>query len=154
MIALAALLSTAGTMNATILAMPRVLYGMAEQHQLPQILLTTHPRFRTPHIAIVISAGLMLSFTLFSTFISALTIATIIRLLVYISTCAALPLLRRNAAAPKPTFVVPAGPVIAVVACVLSAWLLSTSTWAQALGVAIAAAVGLVVYLISNLRRV
>ena len=154
MIALGALLSTAGTMNATILAMPRVLYGMAEQRQLPRILLATHPRFRTPHIAIVISAGLMLAFTLFSTFLSALTIATIIRLLVYISTCAALPVLRRNTAVPKPTFVVPAGPVIAVAACVLSAWLLSNSTWTQAVGVAIAAAVGLVAYLTANPRRV
>jgi len=154
MIALGALLSIAGTMNATIFAMPRVLYGMAEQHQLPRILLATHPRFHTPYVAILLSASLMLAFTLLSTFISALTLSTIIRLLVYGTTCAALPALRRNPAAPKPTFVVAAGPAVAAAACVLSAWLLSTSTLSQALGVAIAAAAGLVVYLTAHLTRV
>src|SRR5689334_1766374 len=124
---------------------------MAEQRQLPRLFLATHPRFQTPHVAILTSAGLMLAFTLFSTFISALTISTIIRLLVYIMTCAALPVLRRNPAVPKPSFVVPAGPAIAVAACVLCMWLLSNSTWNQALAVAIAAAVGIAAYLTARL---
>jgi APA family basic amino acid/polyamine antiporter len=146
-ISLGALLSLAGTMNATVFAMPRLLYAMAEQGQLPRALLSTHSRSRTPHIAIVVSAAIMLGLTLFSTFISALTISTIIRIIVYITTCAALPVLRRTAAVPPAAFAVPAGTGVAAAACVLSLWLLSTSAWHDALAVAAAAGAGAVLYL-------
>ena len=146
-VTIGALLSLGGTMNATIFAMPRVLFAMAEQGQLPRVFLATHPSFRTPYVAILLSAAVMLGLTLFSTFISALTISTIIRLLVYITTCAALPVLRRRPGVPSAAFAAPAGPVVALTACVLSVWLLTNSAWNEARLVAIAAVMGLVLYL-------
>jgi APA family basic amino acid/polyamine antiporter len=145
-VSIGALLSVSGTMNATVFAMPRVLFAMAEQGQLPRAFLATHRRFHTPHVAILWSAGVMLGLTLFSTFISALTISTIVRLLVYMTTCASLPVLRRSSGVPPAAFSVPAGPLVAVVACVLSVWLLSNSTWSEARLVAIASAAGVVLY--------
>ena len=153
MIVLGALLSLGGTMNATVFAMPRLLFAMAEQGQLPRMLLSTHPRFHTPHVAIVTSAALMLGLTLFSTFISALTISTIIRLIVYITTCAALPVLRRNTAAPQAAFVVPAGTFVSIAACVSSLWLLSSSSWHDARLVAVASVAGVAFYLPTTLAR-
>jgi APA family basic amino acid/polyamine antiporter len=152
-ISLGALLSLGGTMNASLFAMPRLLYAMAEQGQLPGVLLSTHRRFRTPHIAIVVSAAIMLCLTLFSTFISALTLSTIIRIIVYITTCAALPVLRRTAATPPAAFVVPAGTAVAAAACVLSLWLLSNSTLNEALAVTAAAGAGAVLYAASGIPR-
>jgi APA family basic amino acid/polyamine antiporter len=142
-----ALLSIIGTMHATIFAVPRLLYAMAEQGQLPRVFMATHKRFHTPHVAILVSAAVMLALTLLSTFISALTISTIIRLMVYMVTCAALPALRRMADVPRAMFVVRGGPAIAVLACVLSAWLLSNSTAYELRLVAVAAALGLVITL-------
>ena len=142
-VTLGALLSLIGTMHATIFAVPRLLYAMAEQGQLPRLFMATHKRFHTPHVAILVSTAVMLALTLFSTFISALTISTIIRLLVYMVTCAALPALRRIAHAPQPVFVVRGGPVIAALAVALSAWLLSNSTANELRLVAVAAALGL-----------
>src|SRR5262249_54073709 len=59
-----ALISVTGTLSLNVLAGPRILYAMAEQGSLPRLLTATHPRFRTPHVAILVSTGLMLVLTL------------------------------------------------------------------------------------------
>ena len=127
LISVGALLSVTGTLNSNMLAGPRILFAMAEQKQLPQFLAATHQRFRTPHIAILISAVVVLIFTLQGTFMSALTISTVIRLLAYMTTCIALPVLRFRTDVPMPRFSAPAGIAVAVAAIVLSVWLLSFS---------------------------
>jgi amino acid transporter len=152
-VSLGALLSLAGTMNATLFAIPRVLFAMAEQRQLPRSFLITHRRFHTPYVAILASAGVMLALTLSSTFISALTISTLIRLLVYMTTCAALPVLRRNHGAPRAAFSMPGGAVLAIVACLLSIWLLSNGTRIEAMLVALASVAGALLYIGSMMYR-
>lgn len=127
LISVGALLSVTGTLNSSMLAGPRILFAMAEQQQMPQFLAATHQRFRTPHIAILISAVVVLVLTLQGTFMSALTISTVIRLLAYIATCIALPILRFRTDVPMPRFSAPAGVAIAVAATLLSIWLLSFS---------------------------
>lgn len=149
-----ALLSVSGTMNGTVLATSRLLFAMAEQQQLPRFLMATHRRFHTPHIAILLSAIVMLGLTLFSTFVSAVAISTIIRLITYAATCAALPVLRRNSAVPRPVFSVPAGSIVSIAALVFSAWLLSNSTWGEARLVGIAAALGLLLYVVCTLPNI
>ena len=148
-----ALLSVSGTMNGTVLATSRLLFAMAEQQQLPRLLMATHRRFHTPYIAILLSAVVMLGLTLFSTFVSAVAISTIIRLITYAATCAALPVLRRNNAVPRPAFSLPAGSIVSIAALAISAWLLSNSTWGEARLVGIAAAVGCLLYVICALPR-
>jgi len=144
-ISLGALLSVTGTMNASIFAIPRLLYAMAEQGQLPRPFLSVHRRFHTPHVAIITTGAVILLFAMFSSFLSAATISAIIRLLVYMSTCAALPVLRRMPGSPA-AFSIPVGPFVAAAACVLSIWLLSSSTWHDAQLVAGAVVVGIAIY--------
>jgi len=129
-----------------------VLFAMADQGQLPSTFLATHRRFRTPHVAILVSSAVMLVLTLFSTFISALTISTIIRLLVYIVTCAALPVLRWRPDVPAAALTVPGGTFVAATACVLSVWLLSNSAWTDAGMVATAAIAGLALYYVCGMN--
>jgi amino acid transporter len=143
-----ALLSVTGTLNSIMLAGPRILFAMAERGQLPQSLAATHPRFHTPHISILISAAVMLAFTLQGTFMSALTISTVIRLLAYIATCISLPVLRFRNNTPMPRFNAPAGVSVAVAATALSVWLLSNSTMSDALEAGLAAALGLIVFFV------
>ena len=90
-ISLGALISVTGSMNAIMLAAPRLLFAMAEQGQLPPIVSATHKRFHTPHVAILFSSVGMLILALSGTFASAATWSTIIRLATYAATCAALP---------------------------------------------------------------
>ena len=126
---------------------------MSLDHALPQGLADVHPRFRTPYVAIVITALLMLALTLSSSLIYALTVSTIARLIAYGATCAALPTLRRRKDAPAALFTVPGGTVLSVIAVLLSVWLLSNSTLKEARDSAIAAAAGLLIYFVYRLSR-
>jgi amino acid transporter len=90
----------------------------------------------------------MLAFTLQGTFMSALTISTVIRLLAYIATCISLPVLRFRNNAPPAQFNAPAGVSVAVAATALSVWLISNSTASDALEAGAAAALGLVVFFV------
>jgi len=141
-----AIISVAGNLNITVLSASRVPFAMAEQKQLPGIFARVHPRFFTPDLSIAVTAVLMLVLTLTSTFVAALTISTIARLVAYAVTCAALPVLRRRSAAPKALFHLPGGTAIAVAALILSGWLLANSTLKEGIQSAIAAVVGLAIY--------
>ena len=119
---------------------------MAEQNQLPKLMGSIHKRFFTPYIAILITAALMLFLTLKSSFVQALTISTLARLVTYGATCLALPLFRYRGNAQPPAFHLPGGTVIAILALLLIIWLLAHSTLKEAQATAIAAGVGLLIY--------
>src|ERR1700730_9923184 len=142
-----AIISIAGNLNIIVLSGSRVPFAIAEQEQLPSLLANVHRRFFTPHVSILITAGVMLVFTLKSSFVAALTISAIARLVTYAVTCAALPVLRRRQGVSPALFRGRGGSAIAVAAFVLAIWLLAHSTRTEAIQAVIAAAVGLMVYL-------
>jgi amino acid transporter len=148
-----AIISVAGNLNITVLSASRVPFAIAEQNQLPAVFARVHRRFFTPHISIVVTTALMLALTLKSSFVAALTISTIARLVAYAVTCAALPVLRRKSDAPRAHFKLHGGPVIAVAALILAVWLLLNSTLYEAIVAAIAAAVGFAIFLVYRLYR-
>jgi amino acid transporter len=137
-----ALVSIAGTLNGLVLAAPRLLFAMAEQGQLPRAFAAVHPRWRTPQFAIVATAVCMLALTLSGTFLSAVAISTLTRLLAYAATCAALPVLRRSAGATPALFRVPGGTAIVVVALLVIAWLFANASARELRDVAIAMVLG------------
>ncbi len=100
LIVLGIAISIVGNLHIVMLAASRLPFAMAEHRQLPAVFMHTQPRFRSPDAAILATAAVVLAMTLTGTFLGALTISTVARLIVYASTCAALPLLRRRAAAP------------------------------------------------------
>jgi amino acid transporter len=136
-------------LNALMFATSRILFAMGERRQLPRVVSAMHPRFSTPVVAIAITAAVMLAVALSSTFISALTIGTIVRLMAYAATCAALPALRRSPSAPRAAFSVPAGNLVALAAIALSVWLLSNSAWNEMRLAGIMVLVGLAVFWLS-----
>jgi APA family basic amino acid/polyamine antiporter len=152
-ISLGALISVTGTMNAIMLAMPRILFAMGEQHQLPQVLSATHRRFKTPYVAILVSAVGVLAVTLLGRFASAAILSTIIRLITYAVTCAALPVLRLKSGYSHALFVTPAGWAVSVAALCLIGWLFSSSSWSEARLVLLAAGTGVVLFLPWNTFR-
>jgi APA family basic amino acid/polyamine antiporter len=140
-------ISIAGNLHITILSASRIPFAMGERGELPRFLGAAHPRFHTPHFAILFTGAIMLALALSGTFIYALTISTLARLTIYITTCAALPVLRRKGGAPLE---VPGGVAIAIAAILLAAWLLSNSTWREARDTAIAAALGFIIFAVSK----
>ncbi|HWN11311.1 MAG TPA: amino acid permease [Pyrinomonadaceae bacterium] len=147
-IAAGAITSIIGNLNVNLLTSPRIPFAMSTRGELPEILSAVHSKFRTPHVAIVLSGILMLALTLSSSLIYALTVSTIARLLAYAATCIALPTLRHKRDAPPAHFTIPGGTIISVVAVLLSIWLLSNSTFYEARDSAIAMAAGIVIYLV------
>ncbi len=125
-----ALVSTLGVAHAILLAAGRMPYAMAERGQLPAAIAAVHPRYRSPHVGILVSAAGMLLFTIVTTFASAVTITVGLRVLIYIVTCAALPLLRRRDGHTA-TFRAPVGSVLAPACVVTCIGLLASRPWAD-----------------------
>jgi len=116
LVSIGVLLSTYGYLSANILGFPRILYAQAEHHDLPPQFAAVHPRYRTPHLAIVIfTAGLWL-FALMGSFEWNVTVSAMGRLIYYGSVCAALPLLRRRRDVPEALFRLPCGNLMALLA--------------------------------------
>ena len=153
LISAGALISIVGNLNIILLSGSRVPFAMAEQNQLPSFVGRVHQRFFTPYVAILISAAVMLVLTLSGTFIYALTISAIARLLTYAATCAALTVFRRRKDAPPAMFNLPGGTVAALASLTLAAWLLSNSTLTEARDACIAALIGLLVYFVYRLLQ-
>jgi amino acid transporter len=138
-------ISLAGNLNILALSASRILFAAAEHGQLPGPLAVIHPRFRTPVIAVLATAAILLALTLSGRFLWLLTISTVSRLFTYMATAGALIVLRRRGG--PPGFRLPGGPAIAVAAIVLCLWLLSNATAREARDTAIAAGVGVAIYL-------
>jgi amino acid transporter len=165
MISAGALVSIFGTLNVIMLACTRLPFAMAAQGQLPAPLARVHKRFRTPHVSIMVCAVAVLLLTLPGTFITALKFTVITRVLVYASTCAALPILRRRArkgvaAVPTRTegetpgsFEAPAGILISIICVMLCLWLLANSGWREARDVSIAIVIGLAIYAATGIDK-
>ena len=147
LMAAAALVSIGGILNAILFATPRLLFAMADNGELPRVISQTHARYRTPAAAIIVTAAAGAVVAAVSTFISALTISTIVRLVAYIATCVAVPALRRRTDVPAPAFRTPAGWLVSTGAVVLGAWLLSNTAWAELRVGAIAMVIGIAVYI-------
>ncbi len=151
-ITLGALISILGNLNVGLLGGTRLLFAMSEQKDLPNIFAATHERFKTPYFSILLTAVIIFVLTVYSTFITALAIATITRLLVYATTCLALPVFRRRDGVPEAKFRAPAGILAALLSLALIAWLLTRVDFTkEGLPIIIAAAVGLVLYFANRL---
>jgi amino acid transporter len=141
-----AVVSILGNLNVVMLSASRLPFAMAERGELPRILALVNERFRTPHVAILLTAAIMGALTLSGTFLYAVTVSTLSRLVVYAGTCAALPVLRNRAGAPPAAFRVPGGMFICIVVLALTAWLLWNTTWREVRDTAIAGMIGLIFY--------
>lgn len=147
LITVGALVSILGNLNVGVLSATRMLFAMSENRDLPAVLGKTHPRFKTPFVSIILTGMVILFFTINLSFIGAVAIATITRLLIYASTCLALPIFRRRSDIPQAPFSVPFGVVAAVLSIALIIWLLTNVDFAkEGLAVIVAAAIGLVIF--------
>lgn len=138
--------SIVGNLNVIILSGSRLPFAMSERGELPAILSWTHKKFRTPHIAILLTGAVALTLTLWSTFSKQVNLSVIARLLSYSVTCAALLVFRWKRDSRPALFKAPAGVAAAIAALVLAIWLLSNSNWLDARDSLIAGAIGMLIF--------
>lgn len=142
------LVSIFGNLNVGVLSSTRLLFAMAEQRDMPAVFDKTHAKFKTPYVSIIATAVVILILTIQSSFLTAVAIATITRLLVYATTCISLPVFRRRTDMPAAPFRAPLGIAAAILSVALIIWLLTRVDFAkEGVAIAIAAAIGLAIYL-------
>jgi len=122
-----AAVSMFGYVSGMTLAVPRAVFAFARDGFLPASLGSVHPRFFTPHLAIVAQSALVVALGITSGFEALAVVANLATLLLYAGcSLAAWRLAARDgAAAGRPAA------VIALCACGAIAWLLTSITWPE-----------------------
>jgi len=147
-ITLGAVLSTTGSNSALVLVGPRILYALAEGGQLPRSLARIHPRYRTPHIGVIVFTAAAWLIAMYGTFAQLVTISAIARLLFSATTCLAVPVLRRKMPNAARAFKIPGGLIIPALAAVISIWLLTGINKSQMIAGGAALLAGVVLYVV------
>jgi APA family basic amino acid/polyamine antiporter len=94
LVAVGALISVYGFLSAHMLTGSRSIFSLAELGDFPRGFAAIHPRFRTPHAAIVTFGSLIWLFAAFGSFSWNVTLSAVGRLVYYALVCAAVPVLR------------------------------------------------------------
>lgn len=146
-VTIGALVSILGNLNVGLLAATRLLFAMSEQGDLPQRLRITSERTHIPSASIVLTSIVVLIVTLNTSFISALAISVVTRLIVYATTCIALPIFRRQEGPPEAGFRVPGAGLVVSLSLIVIIWLLSNADLTkQVIPIALAALLGAVIF--------
>lgn len=152
-ITVGAVLSMTGSLNATMLGCTRLPFALAQHKQAPKILQFTHPKFKTPWLSIIISSAAILAVSLTYSFITAVTMNVIIKLITYGIVCMSLPALRKNKNIEPARYKLRGGIIVAVLAFIICIWLLSRSTFNEVLQLAIAISIGAVLFMTNRLKK-
>jgi len=141
-------LATLGVLAGDLLATPRSFIPVAEDGMLPASLASVHPRYHTPHVAILTYAAVSCALAVSGTFKPLAILASVSLLLIYLAVCLAALKLRASSAAPAGAFRAPFGPLVPVLGAATVAWLLAHTTGAEAVSLAGTVGVAAVYYLV------
>lgn len=145
---LGAVFSIGGNLMASILSAPRMTWALALDGSMPRWFGAVHERHRTPHHSIWFYGILSIALGLTGTFVWLAVMSTLVRLLAYMVSIAALPRLERQAEEPELAFKLPGGMLIPGVAMVLCLWLMLQAPPSAWLTLGAFAAAGTVIYLV------
>jgi amino acid transporter len=141
-----ATVSILGTNSNTIMLGPRYLHALAMDGYGPRWLAAIHPRFRTPANAILLLGVLSLALALSGSFVQLALLSVVARLFTYIGTATSVLVLRRRHGDQPGAMRLPGGPLIPVVALLLSIGLLASAKVENLVAGAIALLVGVAIY--------
>ena len=145
----AAAISGFGSVNGDVLAAPRLLFAGARDGLFPKFLGKIHPRFATPHLAIVTYAVLIFVFAVSGGFKQLAVLASGALLLIYLAVVLALIKLRmRREEGAEKSFKVPGGLVIPVVAIAAILYVLSNLSKQEIISIVVFVAVICIMYLV------
>ncbi|HEX6064250.1 MAG TPA: amino acid permease, partial [Longimicrobiales bacterium] len=145
-----------GWMTGSILAGPRGVFALARDGFLPRAIARVHPIRRTPYVAISLYAGIALVLAWSGSFEQLAIITNLASLALYfLCAIAVWGLRRKNIRGEGEPFVIPGGPTVPILACILIAWVISqTITQREFVGFGIALVLSVVVYLLRRPRGI
>lgn len=154
LIVVGSVISMTGNNAGQVLSGSRMLFALAEQGELPRWFARIHPQFRTPSNAVLCTSAVALVLALSGSFAKLAAVSAVARLVVYMGPCAATIMLRHRAdpAVRPATFIVPFGPVVPVLAILVSVAILAGASREQLVGGAVALLVGAVLFVVNSRR--
>jgi len=144
-----------GWLTGSILAGPRALFALARDGFLPRQLAAVHPRHHTPHLAIIAYGILAIGVSLTGTFEQLAVLSNLAALGVYfLGAIAVWQLRKRNVRSDREPFMMPDGPVVPILACLVIAWIVTqTITTREVVALGGVLALSLVMYAVRRSRK-
>jgi len=146
LLTIGAAMSILGTNSNSVLYGPRYLLALSRDGYGPRFLGRIHPRFRTPANAIVLQALIALPLALTGSFVALAELSVVARLVTYLGTTAAIPVLRRTLGETPGAFRLPGGALVPVAASLVTLGLAASARTSNLISAAIALVIGAVIY--------
>jgi APA family basic amino acid/polyamine antiporter len=154
MLIAAAVISIYANLSGDLLGGPRIVFASALDNNLPRFLGKVHPKYKTPHVAIIFFAMVIGVFALSGTFKYLAIVATGSLLLVDLGVCFAVLRLRQRDGLPKDgEFTLPFGPVIPLLGCAIVVWMLLQMPLGEAFSVAALVGASIAIYAVRAIVR-
>jgi amino acid transporter len=150
-IGVAALVSTYGYLSANLLHAPRITFALGEQGDFPAFFARIHPRFRTPHVSILLYAAMLFAFAALGNFAWNAMLSAVSRLAVYGAMTVAVPVLRRKSG--RAPFSLPGARFFWGLGFLISMVLLSRMGWGEGIVVGVTVAIALANWLLIKERN-
>lgn len=149
-----AVISMFGYLSANVLSEPRGLFAFSRDGFLPKIFASVHPRFHTPHVAILVYGVIVATIALSGTYETLAVFANLAALTLYfLCAIAAYVLRKRDVRTDGEPFLAPGGAAVPIATCLSIAWLFyETVTLEQFVWLAGVVALIVALYAIRALR--
>lgn len=152
LIAIGALVSILATLNAVFLSASRLPFALSLENQLPKPFSFVHSRYRTPTISLIAMGVAIIVVSWVWSFITALTISSMIRVLIYLIVCASLLKLRKQKKE-QDYFKLRYGRFLAFSGIAFSTWLLTASKMNEIIAISFSIGIGMILYLLINMFK-
>lgn len=145
-------ISMIGSISGEVLGIPRILYAGARDGLLPKFLFKIHPKFSTPHYAILVYTGIGFALAVFGALQQLLILSSATILLIYLGVVlSAVKFRYKKIKSVEKTFAMPGGLIIPAIAALTIFWILSNLKMEEKWGIVIALAVLTVIYFLMKL---
>jgi amino acid transporter len=148
----AVVVSVLGHLSSAILAAPRAPFALSRDGFLPAALSAVHARYRTPYVAIAVHTVLVVALALSGTFAQLAVLANVSLLTLYfVCAISVWVLRRRNVRTEGEPFRIPGGPVVPLLTCVATGWVVwVTITQREVMAVGIALLLAGILYVVRS----
>ncbi len=146
-----AAISCFGCVSGDVLATPRVLFAGANNGLFPKFLGKVHPKFATPHLAVITYAALIFIFSISGGFKDLAVLASAAILLIYLAVIFATIKLRMQKPASEKTFKAPGGLITPLIGIAAIIWLLTSLSQKEIISTIIFIAVVSAIYFMTRI---
>ncbi len=154
MLLVGVVISIYGAVSGDMLGAPRVIFASSLDGNLPKVLSKVHPKYKTPHVAVIFFAIVVCAFALTGTFKYLAVFATGSLLLIDLGVSLAVMRLRQRDGLPETGhFRLPFGPLIPLLSCLIVVWLLLQVPAGEAFSIAGLIGASVVLYAIRRTLR-